>query len=70
MSIHLGHKYIPNPFCISIILSNYAKRIRKGQLILKCLFDIFNSPITNKKKINFTSMVPQVEYFSFVFLEN
>ena len=35
----------------------------KGQLISKCLFGIFNSPKTRTKKIDFTTMVPQVELF-------
>ena len=39
----------------------------KGQLILKCFFDIFNSPKKRTKKFNFTAMVHQVELFLFVF---
>ena len=42
----------------------------KGQLISKCLFGIFNFPKKRTKKFNFTTMVPQVELFSFVFWEN
>ena len=43
----------------------------KGQLISKCLCGIFNSPKKRtKKKINFTTMVPQVELFLFVIWEN
>jgi hypothetical protein len=42
----------------------------KGQLILKCLFDFFNSPEKWTKKFDFTTMVPQVELFSFIFWEN
>ena len=42
----------------------------KGQLISKCLFGIFNSPKKRTKKFDFTTMVPQVELFSFVFWEN
>ena len=42
----------------------------KGQLISKCLFGIFNSPKKQTKKFNFTTMVPQVVLFSFVFREN
>jgi hypothetical protein len=40
---------------------------RKGQLISKCLFGIINSPKKRTKKLDFTTMVPQVELFSFVF---
>ena len=40
----------------------------KGQLILKCFFDIFNSADKTNNK-NFTTMVPQFELFSFVFWE-
>ena len=42
----------------------------KGQLISKYLFGIFNSPKKQTKKFDFTTMVPQVELFSFVFWEN
>ena len=40
----------------------------KGQLILKCLFGIFNSPKKWTKRFNFTTMVPEVEKSSFIFL--
>ena len=40
----------------------------KGQLISECLFDIFNSPKKRTNKFDFTTMVPQVELFLFVFL--
>ena len=33
-------------------------------------FGIFNSPKNEQKKFEFTTMVPQVELFSFVFWEN
>ena len=74
MSIDLGHKCIPNPFCISIILSNYAKGIRRGQLNSKYLFDIFKYPkkkMYEKHQLYYygTLMVPQVGLFSFVFWE-
>ena len=39
----------------------------KGQLISKCLFGIFNSPKERTIKFDFTTMIPQVELFSFVF---
>ena len=39
----------------------------KGQLISKCLFGIFNSPKKPTKKFEFTTMVPQVKLFLFVF---
>jgi hypothetical protein len=42
----------------------------KGQLISKCIFGILNSPKKRRKKLNFTTMVPQVKLFLFVFLEN
>ena len=42
----------------------------KGPLISKCLFGIFNSPKKRTKKFDFTTIVPQVELFSFVFWEN
>ena len=41
----------------------------KGQLISKCLFGIFNSPIKWTKKFDFTTMVTQVVLFLFVFWE-
>ena len=42
----------------------------KGQLISKCLFVILNSPRKRTKIFDFTAMVPQVEFFSFIFWEN
>jgi hypothetical protein len=43
----------------------------KGQLISKCLFGIFNSPKKRMKEFDFTTMVPQIKLFSFLFfLEN
>jgi hypothetical protein len=45
-------------------------RVAKGHLISKCLFGIFNSSKKRTKKFNFTTMVPQLEWFSFVFWEN
>ena len=41
-----------------------------GQLISKCLFVILNSPEKRTKKFDSTTMVPQVEFFSFVFWVN
>ena len=40
----------------------------KGQLISKGLFSILNSPKNRTKKFDFTTMIPQVDLFSFVFL--
>ena len=42
----------------------------KGQLISKCIYGILNSPKKLTKKLNFTTTVPQVKLFLFVFLEN
>ena len=53
----------------SIYLVN-KKNDSKGQLISKYLFGIFNSPKKRTKKFDFTTMVFQVELFSFVFWEN
>ena len=44
--------------------------VDKGQLISKCHFGIFNSPKKRTKKFDFTTIVPHVELFSFVFWEN
>ena len=41
----------------------------KGLLISKGLFGILNSPKKRTKKFDFTSMIPQVDLFSFVFWE-
>ena len=43
--------------------------IAKGQLISKGLFGILNSPKKRTKKFDFTTMIPQVDLFSFVFWE-
>ena len=42
----------------------------KGQVIPKCLFGIFNSSKKQKNKINQTTILPQVELFSFIFWKN
>ena len=42
----------------------------KGQLISKCIFGIFKSPKKHMIKFDFTTMVPQVELFLFIFWEN
>ena len=41
----------------------------KSLLISKGLFGILNSPKKRTKKIDFTTMIPQVDVFSFVFWE-
>ena len=41
----------------------------KGQLISICLFGIFNSPKKQTKTFDFITMVPQAEWFLFVFWE-
>ena len=41
----------------------------KGQLISEGLFGILNSPKKQTKEFDFTTMIPQVDLFSFVFLE-
>ena len=41
----------------------------KGQLISKGLFGILNSHKKRTKKFDFTTMIPQVDLFSFVFWE-
>ena len=42
----------------------------KGQLISKGIFGILNPPKKWMKKFNFTTIVPQIESFSFIFWEN
>ena len=49
-------------------ISNW--HFHKGQLISKCLLGIFNSTKKRTKKFDFTTMVPEVELFSFVFWES
>ena len=41
----------------------------KGQLISKGLLGILNSPKKQTKKFDFTTIIPQVDLFSFVFWE-
>ena len=43
--------------------------VLKGQLISKCRYGFFNSPEKWTKKFDFTTTVPQVELFSFIFWE-
>ena len=45
------------------------KMASKGQLFSKGFFGILNSPKKRTKKIDFTSMIPQVDLFLFVFWE-
>ena len=52
------------------MIKMYLKTSTKGQLISKCLSGIFNYPKKRTKNFNFTTMVLQVELFSFVFWEN
>ena len=54
----------------NFMVGNHSQKYCKDQLISKCLFGIFNSPKKQTKKFDFTTMVPQVELFSFVFWEN
>ena len=42
----------------------------KGHLISKSVFGIFNFSKKRPKKINLSTMLPQVEFFSFVFWKN
>ena len=44
--------------------------LSKGQLISKGLFGILNSSKKRMKKFNSTTMIPQVDLFSFVFWKN
>ena len=65
----------PYPFWViswaAILVANrIISELTKGQLILKCLFGIFNSPKKRTEKFNCTTMVPQVELSSFIFWEN
>ena len=50
------------------MVGNHSQKYCKDQLISKCLFGLFNSPKKLTKKFDFTTMVPQVKLFSFVFL--
>ena len=45
------------------VSENVQKMATKGQLILKCLVGIFNSPKKRTKKFDFTPTVTQVELF-------
>ena len=60
-----------NYFEIQFIFCNVYPGTIKGQLISKYLFGIFNSSKKRTKKFDLTTMVvvPQVELFSFLFLE-
>ena len=42
----------------------------KGQLISKGLFGILNSSKNRTQKFDLTTMIPQVDLFSFVFLKD
>ena len=51
-------------------LLSSSSGLPKGQLILKYLFGIFNSPPKEQKKNDFITMVPQVELYPFFGGEN
>ena len=57
-------------FIENLLIQQKIPTLLKGQLISKCLFCILNSPKKQTKKFDFTTMVPQVELFSFTFWEN
>ena len=48
------------------ISAKKATKSAKGQLILKCLFGVFNS----SKKTNKHNLLSYLEFFSFLFLKN
>ena len=50
-------------------IRNCNIQFHKGQLISKGLFGILNSSKKRTKKFDLTITIPQVELFSFVFLE-
>ena len=47
----------------------FGSRICKGQLISKGILGILNTPKKQTKKIGFTTIIPQVKLFLFVFWE-
>ena len=53
----------------TILGSQLLSGFTKGQLISKGLFGILNSPKKRTKNFDFTTMIPQVDLFSFVFWE-
>jgi hypothetical protein len=54
----------------SIKVIELMPRISKGQLFSKGLFGILNSSKKRTKKIDLTTMIPQVDLFSFAFWKN
>ena len=54
---------------IPLHIDNFYHLVTKGQFISKGLFRILNSLQKRTKKFNFTTMIPQVDLFSFVFWE-
>ena len=76
LKLETAHKSKEN-FCflitttdkVHIYLEGHFFTLLKGQLISKGLFGILNSPKKRTKKLDFTSMIPQVDLFSFVFWE-
>ena len=63
-----GHLWIINE--IQYTQSKYNSFFNiKGQLISKGVLDILNSPKKGTKEFDFTTMIPQIDLFSFVFWE-
>ena len=62
--------------CITYLLQNYSLHHFDSEIFQTQIngeivnFEIFNSPKKQTKKIDFTTMAPQVELFLFVFWEN
>ena len=55
---------------MSSIQSSSFTFVAKGHLISKCLFGVFNFSKKQTKKFDFTTIVSQVELFSFIFWKN
>ena len=61
--------YFPIVSLPNTCLEHSQSMLSKGQLISKCPFVIFNSSKKRMKKFNLTTMIPQIDLFSFIFLE-
>ena len=65
-----GNPISTNRGSLCPLISRPSDSSDKGQLISKGLFGILNSSKKRTKKFDLTTMIPQVDLFSFVFWKN
>ena len=66
--------FLQNIFVLKYhVVFNHHSRVlavTKGQLISKCPYGVFNSSKNERKYLTFSTIIPQVELFLFIFWKN